>query len=493
MKLSLALIGAAAAVCAAQPHRHGHQHLHKEKRAPEAAPDYVTVPGPTEIVYVLNGNPISEAEVQQGIKNGSLVFASNGELSSKSSAPAAPAYTPPPSTSSSTYVAPATTPSPKSSSTSAPAYAPLSKAFSAVASIASNIPSYGGNSGSSGSWGSGATGVDADFPDGEIDCSTFPSEYGAVAVDWLGLGGWTGIQNCPSEVAGGFTNIETVTSGGSCSEGHYCSYACPPGYQKSQWPTTQGSTGQSVGGIKCQNGKLHLTNPSMSKSLCMKGAQQVTILVENKLSKNVAVCRTDYPGTESETIPIDAQPGATANLTCPSADNYYKWQGSSTSAQYYVNPAGVSIEKACQWGSSANPWGNFAPLNLGVGYSNGAAWLSVFQNAPTTNQKLDFTVEIKGDGMSGTCKYSNGQYCGGANLDQCSPTTGCTVSVKLIHSRQAITHKNNRYRSAQERLRSSSPTKSCMRRCRRLTLRHGPLDRSNNILSHDERPGSSCI
>ncbi|CAK4032467.1 Hypothetical predicted protein [Lecanosticta acicola] len=452
MKLSLALLSAAIAVSAAQPHRHGHQHLHKEKRAPDAAPDYATVPGPTEIVYVLNGKPIPESEVQQGIKNGSLVFASNGELSSKSSsAPAPPSYAapsssapssssapisssaptsssaPPTTSSSSTYVAPTT--SAVQTSSAAPSYAVASKAYSAPASSSSSAaaPSYGGGDDSSSSGDS--TGVDSEFPDGTIDCSTFPSEYGAVAADWLGLGGWTGIQNCPDEVSAGFTNIETVTSGGSCTEGHYCSYACPPGWQKSQWPTTQGSTGQSVGGIQCKNGKLHLTNPDMSKSLCMKGAEEVTILVQNNLSKNVSVCRTDYPGTESETIPVSAPAGGTANLTCPSADNYYKWQGSSTSAQYYVNPAGVSVEDGCQWGSPENPWGNYAPLNLGVGYSNGAAWLSIFQNSPTTTAKLDFTVEIEGDGISGTCKYQNGQYCGGANFDQCSETTGCTVSI----------------------------------------------------------------
>ncbi|KAI7373803.1 hypothetical protein KC336_g18132, partial [Hortaea werneckii] len=63
------------------------------------------------------------------------------------------------------------------------------------------------------------------------------------------------------------------------------------------------------------------------------------------------------------------------------------------------------------------------------GYSNGAAWLSIFQNLPTTSQKLDFAVEITGDGLSGTCKYSNGQYCSGENYDQCSSSTGCTVSL----------------------------------------------------------------
>lgn len=134
-------------------------------------------------------------------------------------------------------------------------------------------------------------------------------------------------------------------------------------------------------------------------------------------------------GTESETIPLSATASNTVNLTCPDASNYYTWEGSSTSAQYYVNPKGVDISDACTWGSSANPWGNFAPVNLGVGYSDGAAWLSIFQNYPTTEAELDFTIEIKSDSdMSGTCRYSNGKYCSGDDYETCNTYAGCTVS-----------------------------------------------------------------
>lgn len=455
MKLSIALLSAALAISHAQPHRHhGHQHLHKAKREqvpkpveyaagspnpaeyptePNAAED-APGPGPTEIVYVLNGELIPEDDVQQGIKNGSLIFA-GGQLSSADpptyEAPSTQAPTGPPA-----YVAPTPTPSPKPVKTTTTHVAPApSKPASYPKPPAPHNPkpappSYSSGSGGSGSgaWGSDATGVDADFPDGELSCSTFPSEYGAVPVEWTGLGGWTGIQSCGGSDSTGYENIVTKIKGETCSEGDYCSYACPPGYHKSQWPSTQGVTGQSVGGIKCTNGKLHLTNPDLSKKLCIPGAEGVTILIENKLPKNVAVCGTDYPGSEGETVPTDALPGATTNLTCPDADKAYTWKGSSTSAQYYVNPAGVPLEDGCQWGSEANPWGNFAPMNIGVGYTNGAAWLSIFQNAPTTDAKLEFTVEIKGDSISGTCRYSNGQYCGGANYDDCSSTKGCTVS-----------------------------------------------------------------
>jgi SUN family beta-glucosidase len=437
MKYTLALLSAAVAVTAAQPHRHAHPHQHQDAKRGDPV---VVVPGPTVIAYVLNGHPISEADVQEGIKNGTLVWAQGGGLSSvASSAPATSSYAVPSSTSSAWS---STSSTAWSSSSSSSSYAP-SSTWAASSSSTWSAPAYTSSSASSGSGssssGSGdfssdsSTGIDSDFPDGQLSCSTFPSRYGAVPVDWLGLGGWIGVQTpgSGSSLLTGLTNLITAISGESCTEGSYCSYACPPGYQKSQWPETQGSSGQSVGGLLCQNGKLHLTNPGMSKKLCMKGTEEVTVLVKNTMRKDVAVCRTDYPGTESETVPIDCKAGTTTNLTCPDADNYYNWEGSHTSAQYYVNPAGVSLPDACQWGSSSNPWGNFAPLNLGVGYSNGAAWLSIFQNLPTTSATLDFTVELQGDNMSGKCRYQNGQYCSGDNYGTCSSTTGCTVSISI--------------------------------------------------------------
>lgn len=128
---------------------------------------------------------------------------------------------------------------------------------------------------------------------------------------------------------------------------------------------------------------------------------------------------------------MDAQPGEIQNLTCPSADRYYTWGGAKTSAQYYVNPAGVPVEKGCQWGEPGSSMGNYAPLNLGVGYSNGQAWLAIFQNAPTTTDELDYTVELVGDQISGRCRYKDGKYCSGSNYETCTSAAdgkGCTVS-----------------------------------------------------------------
>lgn len=474
MKQTVFAIIGAAAVAAAQPaHQHGHQHLHHPKRDQSTPVEVVNVPGPTVVVYELAGRLITEDEVQQGLQNGSLVMAKDGQLSS---APVASSYAQstqapyvaPSSSSSSIWIQPASTIVASSSSSvwvqpssSSSAYvAPSSYAASSSSAQASSPSSYSsGNSTDDDDDNHPGNGLDEDFPDGELDCSHFPEDYGAIPVDWAGLGGWTGVQQ-PGSFLNGFANIKTALTGESCTEGSYCSYACPAGYQKAQWPSDQGSTGQSVGGILCKGGKLHLTNSAMSKKLCMAGTAEVDIKIENNVSDNVAVCRTDYPGTESETVPLNTKPGKTYPLTCPDADNYYNWKGGKTSAQYYVNPMGVAVKDACQWGSSANPWGNFAPMNLGVGYSGGRAWLSIFQNSPTTDAKLDFTVEIKGgDDMSGSCKYSNGQYCSDTG---CSTTTGCTVSS---YSPNSSILKKDRFTNNQSRSPSAlAPPPSSSRR-----------------------------
>lgn len=206
----------------------------------------------------LNDQPISEAECQQGIANGTLKWASDGSLEAGES-----------STSVTIQPTAASSSSPAATSKSAPQ----------------------SNSGS---------GVNTPFPDGQIDCSHFPSDYGAIPVNWIGLGGWSSVQQPGSSSGGGFSNIVGITTaqcnnGVCCLEGAYCSYACPPGSQKFQWPSEQGATGQSVGGLLCKGGKLYKTN-SASGTLCGPGTDKVSVQVVNKLSQNVAICRTDYPG-----------------------------------------------------------------------------------------------------------------------------------------------------------------------------------------------------
>ena len=239
------------------------------------------------------------------------------------------------------------------------------------------------------------------------------------------------------------SDIVTAVSGESCIDGAMCSYACPAGYQKAHWPSTQGSTGQSVGGLQCKGGKLYRTNKDHT-TLCIEGTGGVE--VENNVGEQVAVCRTDYPGTESETIPLGVEHGSSQPLTCPNGATYFHWEGKSTSAQYYVNNKGVSTQKGCQWGDGSEPIGNWAPMNLGVGYSSGATWLSMFKNEPTTDADLDFPIFLTGD-VSQECSYDgkgnfyNGDYRKGG--EKISSGNGCTVSFpsspKFLPQTQILT------------------------------------------------------
>jgi hypothetical protein len=252
--------------------QHHHQHRHPQHKRESVVDEDKTV-----VLYELDGKPIPIQEVCSGLADGTLKFADNDHptgVCDNLNKPAAPVSTP--------EITPTLAPAQFIELTSV-----LSSAPSVSTPSASPVPSPPTSSSS------GATGLDADFPDGELDCSTFPSEYGALPLEYLGLGGWSGIQYV--SYGGGFINhIVTAITGDGCTDGAMCSYACPPGYQKSQWPSTQGATGQSIGGIECRNGKLHLTNPGLSKKLCIPGVGGVN--VQNTLGDGVAVCRTDYPG-----------------------------------------------------------------------------------------------------------------------------------------------------------------------------------------------------
>lgn len=235
------------------------------------------------------------------------------------------------------------------------------------------------------------------------------------------MDGWTGIQNLNS------AGDDIDSDGTSCSDNSLCSYSCAPGWQKLQWPSTQPSNGASMGGLKCSGGKLYKT--SSSDQLCGQG--NGLVYVENKSGSAVSVCRTDYPGNEAENVPLDIATGTTEPLTCPIEEDYYKHEGSDTSAQYYINPLGVAADPGCSWDGDGNgDSGNSAPIVLGVGELDGTTWLSIQQNSPTYMGAFSGTVEITGDGLSATCKYSNGEYCG---ANGCTSHTvdgaGCTVAT----------------------------------------------------------------
>ncbi|KAI1437992.1 glycoside hydrolase family 132 protein [Xylaria sp. CBS 124048] len=416
--LNLAL-AASVGSAVAQPHHGRHMHQKRDDAPPAKRDVETTYVSAMVTEYVLGTQNVSPGDAQAGLDKGLYVVV--GETT--------PTFTPPPapvptttasakldaifiektsqtstSTSISTSSTSTSTPPPATSSAPAP---------QAPAPAAPEAPSS-----------SGGTGLDADFPDGELDCSTFPSDYGALALDYLGLGGWSGLQYTPNfslkDLAVSF--IETGTAQPSGQLGFY-SYACPMGYVKTQWPSAQGNTGQSVGGLMCnQDGKLELTRSDVTKKLCEPGIPGITI--KNEMSSGASVCRTDYPGTENMVIPLDATPGGTFELANVASSSYYVWEGKSTTLQYYVNKKGVSAEEGCRWTCASDPTGcgNWAPVNIGVGQSSdGTTYLSIFPNSAVSQAVLDFNIDISGDNTI-PCSYHVGEgFAGGSS--------GCTTGI----------------------------------------------------------------
>ncbi|WPK22943.1 hypothetical protein PUMCH_000166 [Australozyma saopauloensis] len=255
------------------------------------------------------------------------------------------------------------------------------------------------------------------FEDGVHDCSSLPTGQGVIAVDWIsGLnGGYTSIMN----LQGGTSN--------TCSDGYYCSYACQAGMSKTQWPSNQPSNGMSVGGLLCKGGKLYRSNPDQ-QYLCNWDKQTASFV--SKLSKDVAICRTDYPGSENMNNPTLLQAGGSAPVSVVHAETYFTWKNGKSSAQYYVNNAGVTVQNGCVWGSAGSGVGNWAPVVLGAGQNGGNTYLSLIPN-PNNKDAPNYNIKIVGaDGSStvGTCKYENGSYQGGNGSDGCTFTvTGGTA------------------------------------------------------------------
>jgi len=406
---------------AASAHQHGHQHFHAkkdvaspvEKRDSGSVVEYVVAA--TETVYELGGELLDEDEAKEGIEGGNFVVI--GET--------VPTYTPPP---------PPPKPTTSSSADLGAQFIESKSSTTSTTSTTSSAPPPPSTSSSppppKPKPSSGATGLDADFPDGELDCDTFPSDYGAVALDWLDFAGWSGIQRVPDYTKSSVSifEIHTGIAGDGCEKNSMCNYACPPGYQPAQWPKAQGSTKESIGGLFCNSkGKLELTRES-SKKLCEKGQGGVSI--QNDLDEVVATCRTCYPGTEAMVIPFTANPGESVELTNP-LQSEFMWDGLPTSAQYYVNKAGYATEDACVWNSPIDPEGagNWSPAIIGVGKAeDGITYLSIFQNLPTSTAKLNFNVEITGD-ITSECSYVDGKWSGGGK-DGC--TTGMEDGGKAV-------------------------------------------------------------
>lgn len=92
-------------------------------------------------------------------------------------------------------------------------------------------------------------------------------------------------------------------------------------------------------------------------------------------------------------VPTFVQPGQTLELSVPVSDNYYHWRGGKTSAQFYVNPAGVPLEEGCIWGKEHGGKGNWSPLIFGASYDAGQTWISVAHNQLNENPS-NFNVRV---------------------------------------------------------------------------------------------------
>lgn len=376
MKYSVLTILALASASLAAPlegHQH-HQHQHKRDSVIKQV---------TQVVYVDgNGNPVT----------------SSGTASAASS----------PATTLSTVTSSAGSGSGSASSTS-------SESESSSASSSGSESTSSGSSSGSGSF-QGDLKAFSDptkkFEDGVHKCSEVPTGQGVIAVDWLkGLnGGWTTIMN------------EDGDTSSNCQDGYYCSYGCQAGMSKTQWPSNQPSNGVSVGGLSCKNGLLYRSNKD-SDYLCSWGEESADF--SSEISKDIAICRTDYPGSENMNIPTLLEGGKTAPVSVVDAASYYEWKGGKTSTQYYVNDAGVSVEDGCIWSNPGTGVGNWAPVVLGAGKRDGKTWLSLIPN-PNNKDKPNYNIKIEaedGATMNGNCKYEDGNYKGGSGSD------GCTVSI----------------------------------------------------------------
>ena len=138
-------------------------------------------------------------------------------------------------------------------------------------------------------------------------------------------------------------------------------------------------------------------------------------------------------------MPLNTQPGQNHPLTCPESKNYYQWLDKPTTAQYYVNMKGISVDQACQWSTDGSYKGNWAPINFGVGQDvYGKTWLSITstkQNNPVSWKDLDYNVEIKGE-LGGPCFYvyknGKGYYCSKGSLSNYDLGSCQTQETNLV-------------------------------------------------------------
>ena len=403
--LVLGVVGATVSAAATPYGRHQHARFHQHAgRSVETV-----VVNDIAIKYVFEGKEVPHNEVCEGLTNGTFIWTSDigDKPKCDTSAPSViqSMSTIFPSAAISASANALVQETPISSSTS-------SSATSSVSSSAANSNVQGNTDFLS--LLQKNPGVNQVFPDGQLPCK-FSSlqQYGAVPLDYLGLGGFTAIV--AAEIIGGsITGLTDLSTGGN---ENYFSYSCPEGYMKAQWPTQD--SGQTVGGVLCQDGAFHLTNPN-SNTLCTPGAGSVQL--DSNINKVISICNTDYPATESETVPTRVAPNGSAKLAITDSGTYFKHgpNHDMTSAEYYLNPAGYDVEEACQWDSNNGQGiGNWAPVNLGLGTDStgNMAYIGLFSAeqvlhdpaSPGKPMNLNYNVKVNAGGQ--TCEYrvENGQ------------------------------------------------------------------------------------
>jgi hypothetical protein len=110
------------------------------------------------------------------------------------------------------------------------------------------------------------------------------------------LGGWASVQafsgvNAQNRIVGLANQVNK-----NCFSGSYCSYNCPAGMVKAQWPENQGEGGQSVGGLECRNDMLYLSRAHATRKLCVVPEKGPEAYIRNDLDQVVSICATNYPG-----------------------------------------------------------------------------------------------------------------------------------------------------------------------------------------------------
>lgn len=186
-----------------------------------------------------------------------------------------------------------------------------------------------------------------------------------------------------------------------CTYGSWCPYACEPGQLMGQWdPSVTSYTypGSQYGGLYCDsNGNLQ--KPNSNQDYCYDGAG--TVVAKNSAGQDVAFCQTVLPGNEEMLIPTNVGSGSSQVLAVPGT-NYW----ASTAAHYYVNPPGVSVSDGCQWGSDANPYGNWSPYVAGANQDDSGntytkiGWNPIYIDSSFSGTKPSFGIKITCDDES---------------------------------------------------------------------------------------------